>query len=121
MCILCGCDYASKIEGIGPVKAYKFIKELKTIQKILEFCENENKEKEKYKIPKPDEFDYEEVRNLFREPNVLKDVELKFEKKIDEEALKHFLCEEKGFAITRVQGGIKKIKAASKGGSQVRL
>jgi len=25
MCILCGCDYASKIEGIGPVKAYKFI------------------------------------------------------------------------------------------------
>ena len=26
MCILCGCDYASKIEGIGPVKAFKYIK-----------------------------------------------------------------------------------------------
>ena len=27
MCVLCGCDYASKIEGIGPVKAFKYIKE----------------------------------------------------------------------------------------------
>jgi flap endonuclease-1 len=31
MCILCGCDYASKIEGIGPVKAYKFIKDYKNL------------------------------------------------------------------------------------------
>ena len=31
MCILCGCDYASKIEGIGPVKAYKFIKDHKNL------------------------------------------------------------------------------------------
>ena len=32
MCILCGCDYASKIEGVGPVKAYKFIKEFSSIE-----------------------------------------------------------------------------------------
>lgn len=83
MCILCGCDYASKIEGIGPVKAYKFIKDLKNLESIIEFCKKENEEKEKYKIPKPDEFDYEEVRVLFKEPNVLKEVELKWEKKID--------------------------------------
>jgi flap endonuclease-1 len=25
LCILCGCDYANSIGGIGPVKAYKFI------------------------------------------------------------------------------------------------
>lgn len=31
MCILCGCDYSSKIEGIGPVKAFKFIKEFGSI------------------------------------------------------------------------------------------
>lgn len=31
MCILSGCDYASKIEGIGPVKALKFIKEYHSI------------------------------------------------------------------------------------------
>ncbi len=32
MCILCGCDYASKIEGIGPVKAYKYIKQYGSIE-----------------------------------------------------------------------------------------
>ena len=32
MCILCGCDYASKIEGIGPVKAYKFIQDYKNLE-----------------------------------------------------------------------------------------
>ena len=35
MCILCGCDYSSKIEGIGPVKAYKFIQDLGSIEKVL--------------------------------------------------------------------------------------
>lgn len=38
MCILCGCDYSPKIEGIGPVKAFKFIKEFHSIEKILDFC-----------------------------------------------------------------------------------
>ena len=42
MCILCGCDYASKIEGVGPVKAYKFIKEFSSIENILNFCKKEN-------------------------------------------------------------------------------
>ena len=30
-CILCGCDYTSKIPGIGPVKALKMIKSEKDI------------------------------------------------------------------------------------------
>jgi 5'-3' exonuclease len=38
MCILCGCDYALKIEGIGPVTAYKFIKQYKTIENVLKYC-----------------------------------------------------------------------------------
>ena len=64
MCILCGCDYALKIEGIGPVKAYKLIKQFKCIEKILEYVESENSkaEKERYKIPKHEDFDIEEVR-----------------------------------------------------------
>lgn len=43
MCILCGCDYAQKIQGIGPVKAYKLIKDLDCIENILEYCQAENK------------------------------------------------------------------------------
>lgn len=27
MCILCGCDYTDSIEGVGPITAYKLIKE----------------------------------------------------------------------------------------------
>ena len=88
MCILCGCDYANKIEGIGPVKAYKFIKEMKDIEHILEFCKKENEEKEKFKIPKQEDFDFVEVRTLFKEPDLSKEVEIKWEKNIDEEALK---------------------------------
>ena len=35
MCILCGCDYSPKIEGIGPVKAYKFIQDHHTIENVV--------------------------------------------------------------------------------------
>ena len=40
MSILCGCDYSPKIEGIGPVKAYKFIKQMNNIEGVLQFCKN---------------------------------------------------------------------------------
>lgn len=42
MCILCGCDYSAKIEGIGPVKALKFIKDFHSIENVLKFCKEEN-------------------------------------------------------------------------------
>ena len=53
MCILCGCDYSAKIEGIGPVKAYKFIKEFNTIENILDYCKSQNEKegKARYVIP----------------------------------------------------------------------
>lgn len=113
MCILCGCDYASKIEGIGPVKAFKYIKEFGSIEKILEHCkyENEHSEKPKFVLPKEEDFAYEEARELFRKPEVTDDYELKWEKNIDEEAFKNFLVKEKQFAESRVDGAIKKIKA----------
>jgi flap endonuclease-1 len=40
---------------------------------------------------------------------------------VDEEGLKEFLVKEKGFSEQKVEGGIKKIQASYKGGSQVRL
>jgi len=36
LCILCGCDYTEWLEGVGPVTAFKLIKEHKTIEKVLE-------------------------------------------------------------------------------------
>ena len=61
------------------------------------------------------------MRNLFKTPNVLTEVELKWEKKIDEAALKAFLVDEKGFSEQRVESGIKKIMGSYKSGTQPRL
>jgi flap endonuclease-1 len=35
LCIMCGCDYTANITGIGPVKAYNFIKDVKTIENVI--------------------------------------------------------------------------------------
>lgn len=35
LCILCGCDYTDTIEGIGPITAFKMIKEHKTIEGVI--------------------------------------------------------------------------------------
>lgn len=57
ICILCGCDYTTKIKGIGPITAYKLILKHKNIENIIK---NLNK---KYVVP--DNFDYIKARDLF--------------------------------------------------------
>ena len=59
MCILCGCDYTPKINGLGPLTAYKIISKHGNIE---EFIKNNNK----YIIP--DNFDYITARHLFKNP-----------------------------------------------------
>ena len=60
LCILCGCDYCTKIFGIGPITAYKLIKKYRNIENIIENI----KTTEKYKIP--DDFNYKNARSLFK-------------------------------------------------------
>lgn len=75
-CILCGCDYLPPIHGFGPVTAYKYIQKYKTIEKVLEAIEEENKEslkineKVKYQLPDADLSDYTTARELFKQPDV---------------------------------------------------
>jgi flap endonuclease-1 len=74
-CILCGCDYCDAIENVGPVKAFNFIKEHKTIETVLEHIQRENKEKEEagkqqFVLPSPENFNYQMARDLFRHPDV---------------------------------------------------
>ena len=35
-CILCGCDYVKNIPGVGPNKAYDYLKEYGTADKVAE-------------------------------------------------------------------------------------
>lgn len=113
MCILCGCDYCDNIEGIGSTKAFKYLKENKDIEGVMKFCEIYNKDpkkKKKYLIPE-ENFDYEEARKLFKEPVVTdpEQIELKWTTP-NFEALKEFLCKEKGFNEGRIDSAIKRIE-----------
>lgn len=60
MCILCGCDYTTKIVGIGAIKAYKFIKKFGSIEGVIESIKN----KDSYKVP--NDFDFETARKLLK-------------------------------------------------------
>lgn len=62
MCILCGSDYTTKIDGMGPMTAYKMIKKFGTLEMVI----NNIKITKKFEIP--DNFDYEKARSLFKEP-----------------------------------------------------
>lgn len=73
ICILCGCDYSKSIDGIGPVKAYNFVKEHENIEGILEMIDENNldtKKKQKYNYDL-NQFLYKESRVLFEEPSVI--------------------------------------------------
>jgi flap endonuclease-1 len=69
ICILCGCDYTGTIKNIGVEKAYKFVKQCKSVEGVIKYVNIENsknlsKNKEaRYIIP--DNFNYEKARELF--------------------------------------------------------
>lgn len=115
LCILLGCDYTTKIPGIGPQKAYEGIEKYKSIEKFIENIDTT-------KHPIPEDFNYAEARKLFQKPDVepCDNVKLDF-KEPDEEGLIAFLCEEKLFNRERVEKGIARLKAALQKKSQTRL
>jgi flap endonuclease-1 len=124
ICILCGCDYADSIEGIGPIKAHKLIAEYENIEAVLKYVDNYNSDpKKKKKLSYDlDSFPYEECRKLFKEPEVTPSdkIDLKFNTP-DYEGLKKFLVEGKGFAESRIESAMKRIESAKQKANQSRL
>ena len=69
-----------------------------------------NGKKPKYIVPS--EFNFEEVRKLFKEPRVVEKSEIQKDikwEKPNEEGLKEFLVKEKGFSEDKVEKGLKKL------------
>ncbi|KAH3664027.1 hypothetical protein OGAPHI_004741 [Ogataea philodendri] len=118
LCILLGCDYCETIRGIGPVTAFKLIKEHGSIEKIVEFIENDPKCK--YKVP--ENWPYSEARQLFLKPDVLDgdEVDLKWSEP-DLDGLIEFMVKENGFNEQRIRDGVDKLKKGLRGGVQGRL
>lgn len=113
-CILCGCDYCDTIKHVGPKTAYEVIREHHSIEEVVKNLDHE-------RHPIPDDFDYAAARQLFLNHEV--DVNFpKFTfKKPDEEGLKEFMINEKGFSQSRIESAIKKLKDAKRGGQQTRM
>lgn len=118
--IILGCDYCDGIKGVGPVNAYKLIKEHGSLENIVAKFENGEISNSKWKIP--DGWPYKDARELFLNPDIIpgKDVNLKWEEpKADE--LIEFMCKEKGFNEERIKSGIERLRKALKVGVQKRL
>ncbi|XP_052744896.1 flap endonuclease 1 isoform X2 [Bicyclus anynana] len=115
LCILLGCDYCGSIRGIGPKRAIELIKQHRSIEQVLH-----NIDTKKYQPP--ENWDFENARRLFVEPEVAdaKDIELKWCDP-DEEGLVKFLCGDKQFNEERVRNGAKKLMKARTGTTQGRL
>ena len=64
-CILCGCDYTTKIPKMGPKTSYNYIKKHNTIEEIIKFYCGEGK-----KFDLPNNFDYEMARSVIKSGNI---------------------------------------------------
>lgn len=100
---------------MGPVTAFKLLKEHGTIEAVLKKVHSYNDDpskKKKYIIP--DKFLYEESRELFHNPDVIADKDqlekcIVFDKPAEEE-LKDWLINQKGFTETKVNNGLERLK-----------
>ena len=114
LCILCGCDYCSRIEGIGAITAYKLIKDNKNIENVLKYAEKYNKDNthKKKMIYDLNTFDYQLARKLFKEPEVVntKDIKLEFKKPDFED-----------FSESRIDNAMKRLDNAKNKSNQSRL
>jgi len=115
LCILLGCDYCNTIRGIGPVRALELIRKYGSMEEILKHID-----RTKYGVP--ENFNYQAVRDLFKNPEVTEStqIELKWTPP-DEEGLIAYMVGEKGFNRDRIMAGIEKLKKFKKEAVQERL
>ena len=115
LCILMGCDYLPTLPKIGKQRAYDLIKLYGSIEEVLK-----NLDPEKY--PVPEDYNFDGVRGLFKEPDVTpaEDLNLQYADP-DVEGVVQFLCVEKGFNEERVRSAMEKMKANKQTTVQNRL
>jgi flap endonuclease-1 len=120
LCILLGCDYLEPIPKVGPSTALALIREHKTLEKVVDFINNDPKKK--YMIP--EDWPYQDARELFANPDVRDanhpDCDFKWEAP-DVEALVQFLVTDKGFNEDRVRNGAARLTKNLKSAQQSRL
>ena len=115
-----GCDYLDPIPKVGPNTALKMIREHGSLDKVVEHIRNDPKER--YTIP--EDWPFEDARDLFFSPDVRKadDPQCDFKwDKPDIEGLVNFLVNDKGFSEDRVRAGGARLEKNLKSSQQSRL
>ena len=98
LAILVGTDFNKGVRGVGPKTALKLIKKYGSLEKLPE----------EYGEKLPPET--EEIRKIFLQPTVTDEYVIKFTE-LNEDGLRHFLCEERGFSADRVDLAVKRMRA----------
>ncbi|KAH9891740.1 PIN domain-like protein [Cubamyces lactineus] len=131
LCILLGCDYLEPIKGVGPKSALKLIREHGTLGEVLAHLKEKVAEKEeaaeegkkkKGGIQIPEEWPWEQAKQIFEKPDVTPADQLDLEWKTpDIDGLVDFLVKEKGFNEERVRKGGEKLSKFLNAKQQGRL
>uniref|UniRef100_K4AC74 Flap endonuclease 1 n=1 Tax=Setaria italica TaxID=4555 RepID=K4AC74_SETIT len=95
LCILSGCDYCENIKGIGGQRALKLIRQHGCIEEVLQ-----NLKQTRFSVP--EDWPYQEVRTLFKEPNVCTGIPDFMWTSPDSKGLMDFLSTENSFSPDRV-------------------
>jgi flap endonuclease-1 len=111
--ILSGTDFnPGGIRGIGPKKALMLVQKYKQPYTIFQAVE-----RQLLKESKEIEFDWQEIFEMFKKPNVIKEYKLNFTD-FDENKVKKLLCSEHDFSEERVSSALEKLKEAKELGKQ---
>ena len=104
--ILIGTDYNQKgIYGIGPKKALDIVRKFKQPALIFKSVEDRL-------LAQEDQFDWQEIFELFKKPNVDRDVKIEFYE-INKEKIKEILIS-RDFSEERIDNGLKKLEEGKK-------
>ncbi len=107
LAILVGTDFNEGIRGIGPKKALKLIQKHGTLESVMR--------EKSLDIP-----NYERVREIFLNPDVTDDYEIKWTPP-DADGIKEYLCGERDFSENRVSSAVNRLMDARKKAGQMTL
>ncbi|KAI9474974.1 Elongation of fatty acids protein 2 [Coemansia sp. RSA 989] len=111
--IILGCDYCDSIRGVGPKSGYDLIREHKKIEDAIKV--------EKVAKGVPEDWPFEQARELFHNADVAEHKEDFVWEKPDTEGLVQFLANEMEFNEQRVRAAAAKLEKAAGKGQQVRI
>lgn len=114
-CILCGCDYTGTIRGVGPMSAFKLLKQHGSIEAVAATLDSS-------KLPPAESWQVGAARALFMQPEVVEaaSVELRW-RAPDVPGLRAFLVQRHSFNEARVDKVIERLNKCSTSGKQTRL